>query len=230
VGPNKDDPAVAADVHTFVAVAGVPADPARIGMAFPGTFMLDGRGRVASRFFENLYFERNTVSSILMRLEGKADVVGTKVSTAHVDLTTYPSDSSVSAGNRFTIAIDIHPHKDIHVYAPGASTYRVVAVKLDSQPFLRLLPLDYPPSEIYFFKPLNERVPVYRKPFTLRQEVVLEGTREAQTALRGKESITLTGVLDYQACDDAVCFTPVSVPLTWTVAVRPLDVERSNRR
>jgi hypothetical protein len=207
----------------------VPADPARIGMAFPGTFMLDASGRVTSRFFENLYFERNTVSSILMRLGDKADVAGSKVSTAHLDLTTYTSDASVSAGNRFTLAFDIQPRKDIHVYAPGASSYRVVSVKLTPQPFLRPLPVDYPPSEIYFFKPLNERVPVYRKPFTLRQEVVLENTRDAQAALRGKDSITLTGVLDYQACDDAVCFTPVSVPLSWTLAVRPLDFERSPR-
>ena len=49
--------------------------------------------------------------------------------------------------------------------------------------------LAYPASEIYFFKPLNERVPVFQKPFRLVQEVVLDGTPAAQEALRGKQEI-----------------------------------------
>jgi hypothetical protein len=54
------------------------------------------------------------------------------------------------------------------------------------------------------------------------QEVVLETTTDAQAAFRGKDELTLTGSLDYQACDDEVCYNPVSVPLSWTVAMRPL--------
>jgi len=72
VGPGRDDPGVADNIHTFVAVAGVAPDAARIGMAFPGSFILDRQGRVTSRFFEDLYIERNTVSSILMKLGGQA--------------------------------------------------------------------------------------------------------------------------------------------------------------
>jgi hypothetical protein len=230
LGPNRNDPEVARDVHTFVAGAGIPADPARVGMAFPGTLILDRQGRVTSRFFEDLYVERNTTSSILMRLGGKGhSVAATKISTGHLDLTTYPSDESVAPGNRFALAFDIQPHRDIHVYAPGASGYRAIAVKLAPQPFVRILSPAYPASEIYVFKPLQERVPVYRKPFTLLQELILEGTPEAQAALRNRESVTLTGTLDYQACDDKVCFNPASVPLSWTLAIRPLVFERPTR-
>lgn len=31
----------------------------------------------------------------------------------------------------------------------------------------------------------------------------------------------------HQACDDKVCFSPQSVPLAWTLTVRPLDRERA---
>ena len=79
-------------------------------------------------------------------------------------------------------------------------------------------------SEIYFFEPLNERVPVFQKPFSLVQELVLEGTAQAQAALRGKENVTVKGTLEYQACDDRTCFNPVSVPLSWTLTLRPLLV------
>ena len=145
------------------------------------------------------------------------------------DLVTYPSDSSVAPGNHFTIALEIQPHRGIHLYATGASGYRVVGVNFTPQPIFRSLPMTYPASEIYFFKPLKERVPVYRKPFTLLQEVILEGTQQSQAVLRGKETVTLTGTLDYQACDDKVCFTPQSIPLTWTVTLRQLDRERVKR-
>jgi peroxiredoxin len=221
VGPNATDPIVAADVKTLV--SGVGANARMVGMAFPGTFILDKSGRVTSRFFEGYYVERHTASSIMARLGVKGEAVaGTEVSTDHLQIKTYPSDSAVAPGNRFAIVFDITPRPRIHVYAPGAASYRVIAVNITPQPFVRLLPLEYPASQIYLFEPLNERVPVYEKPFTLIQEVIVEGQPEAQAALRSKDSLTLTGTLDYQACDDKVCFNPASVPLTWTVSLRPI--------
>jgi Thiol:disulfide interchange protein DsbD, N-terminal len=201
-----------------------------VGMAFPGTFVLDRQGRVTARFFEAVYNERNTVSSVMMRLDGGAPVAGTRISTAHLAVTSYPSDSSIAPGNRFTLALDIVPHRGMHVYAPGASGYRVIGFSAEPQPFVRLFPIDYPTSEIYFFKPLNERVPVFQKPFTLKQDVVLEASPQAQAALRGKDALTVKGSLEYQACDDKICYNPESIPLSWTLTLRPLVFERPARQ
>ncbi len=225
LGPNRDDPAVKADVQKYISVN--TAQPMMRGMAFPGTFIVNRQGRVTARFFEDFYIERNTVSGILKRVAGRdAPIAGTKISTAQLDVTTYPSDASVAAGNRFALVLELTPRRGTHVYAPGASGYKVIALTVAPQPFVRVLPLTYPASEIYFFKPLNERVPVYQKPFRLVQEVVLEGQPQAQQAFRGKDSLTITGTLDYQACDDRECFNPASVPLTWTVGLRPLVTQR----
>jgi len=225
LGPNKDDPAVKADIQKYVSVVNPTA--AMVGIAFPGTFILDRKGRVTSRFFEDFYIERNTVSSLLVRVGANAaPVAATKISSAHLDLTTYPSDPAIAPGNRFSLVLDIKPGPGIHVYAPGAKGYRAVTLTVAPQPNVRVPPVQYPAAQIYFFKPLNERVPVFQKPFTLIQEVILEGTPQAQAALRGKENLTLTGTLDYQACDDKQCFNPASVPLSWTVALRPLVRER----
>ena len=221
LGPNRDDPAVKALIQTYV--TGGNPQARQVGIAFPGTFILDRQGRVTSRFFEDYYVERNTVSSLLLKLgQGSTPIAAMKASTAHLDITTYPSDAAVAPGNRFSIVADIQPRSRIHVYAPGAKDYRVIALNVAPQPFVRQLPTKYPASEIYFFKPLDERVPVYQKPFRLVQEVVLEGTADAQAALRGKNTVTLTGSLDYQACDDASCFNPVSLPLSWTVSLKAL--------
>ncbi len=227
-GPDSDDPGIAADIRKYVSV-GRP-NKAMVGIAFPGTLILDPQGRVTERFFEESYNERNTVSSLMMRLgTSGTSVAGTRISTEHVEVTTYPSDPAVAAGNRFSLAVDVAPRASIHVYAPGAAGYRVITLTIESQPFVRTLPVQYPPSEIYYFEPLNERVPVYQKPFTLLQEVTLEGHPQAQAALKGQESLTITGRLDYQACDDKICFNPVSVPLSWTVALRSLVTERRAR-
>jgi hypothetical protein len=122
----------------------------------------------------------------MMRLGAGGPVNGSRISTAHLDLTTYPSDSAIAPGNRFTLALDIVPQRGMHVYAPGASGYRVVAFTAEPQPFVRFLPVKYPSSEIYFFKPLNERVPVFQKPFVLQQEVVIEASQQAQEPCVGR--------------------------------------------
>jgi hypothetical protein len=124
--------------------------------------------------------------------------------------------------------LDVNPGPGIHVYAPGAKGYRAIALNIAPQPGIRVLPVQFPASQTYFFEPLNEHVPVYQKPFTLVQEVILEGTQQAQAALRGKGSMTLTGTLDYQACDAKQCFNPASVPLSWTLTLRSLIRERPN--
>ena len=78
------------------------------------------------------------------------------------------------------------------------------------------------------FKPLNERVEVFQKPFRLIQEVAVDGSADARKALASVETLSITGALEYQACDDRVCFLSKSVPVTYTVNVRQLDTERAN--
>ena len=59
-----------------------------VGIAFPGTFILDRQGRVTSRFFEESYIERNTVASILTKVSGShVPIAATKISTAHLEMT-----------------------------------------------------------------------------------------------------------------------------------------------
>ncbi|OFW01199.1 MAG: hypothetical protein A3I61_08145 [Acidobacteria bacterium RIFCSPLOWO2_02_FULL_68_18] len=221
LGPNGKDPAVRADLARYATV-NEPSERQR-GIPFPGTFIVDRQGRVTSRFFEDYYWERNTVSNLLLRLgAGTPPVQATQVATDHLELRTYPSDASVSLGTRFTIALDITPKRGMHVYAPGASNYRVISLTVNPQSHVRTSPLRYPASEVYHFVPLNERVPVFQKPFTLLVDVAAEATAEARKALAGRTELVISGTLEYQACDDKICYNPVSLPLTWKVAMHGL--------
>ena len=230
VGPNRDNPNIVADVAKYVSVFG--ANPMIVGTPFPGTFMLDTKGRVTSRFFEEFYRERNTTSNVMLKLgAGLSPIAAIEGTAAHLKLTAYPSNPNVTVGTRFSVAVEVEPNPGIHVYAPGAEQmgYRVIGLTLAPVPLVRFEPVEFPPSEIYHFEPLAERVPVYQQPFTLLQEAVVDGTQEAEAALAELDALTVTGTLDYQACDDEICFDPVSVPLSFTLDLELLDRQRAER-
>lgn len=228
IGPNGKDPDVIAQAKVYVSVNG--ASERTRGIPFPGTFIVDRGGRVKARFFEDSYTVRNTVSNIRVRRnEISSSVPGTRIASQHLDVVTYLSDNVIAPGNRFSVVAEITPHKGLHVYAPGAGNYKIIELKvLPSQHITALAPV-YPPSEIYFFKPLNERVPTYQKPFTLAQQLALDGSAAARSALSGQTSLTIGGALTYQACDDRLCYDPVTLPLSWTVGLKPLITQPTVR-
>jgi hypothetical protein len=65
---------------------------------------------------------------------------------------------------------------------------------------------------------LKQSVKVYSKPFVVRIPVTVSPAF-AKTR-RGASAIELTGLVDYQACDDKVCFPPQSLPFAVKVPVR----------
>jgi cytochrome c biogenesis DsbD-like protein len=115
------------------------------------------------------------------------------------------------------------------VYAPGVTGYKPIALTIESQPWLVVGRAAYPVPEDYYFKPLNEHVRVYERPFRIVQDIALDASSEAQAALKNVRSMTVKGALQYQACDDKICFSPQVVQLQWTVSVRELDRERAKR-
>jgi DsbC/DsbD-like thiol-disulfide interchange protein len=195
------------------------------GVPHPGTFILDPGGIVVARFFEAAYQERNTVASVATKIgRPLGRVAAVRHETDHLTVVTYASDEIVAPGNRFSLVLEVTPKPGMHVYAPGQHPYRVIALRLDPALPLTIHPLAYPPSQIYHFKPLDERVAVYQQPFTLVQDVTLlvtAATRERARASGAK--LELTGTLEYQACDDRICYPPVDLPVTWSVALRPLQ-------
>jgi hypothetical protein len=197
------------------------------GYPFPGTFMVDRRGIVTSRVFEPTYQERSTISSLLVRLGRHVDTPATKVAGGHLELTSYATDQVATLGTHFSLVLDVRPASGVHVYAPGASGYKPVRLTLSAQPGVVVRAAQFPQSEDYFFKPLNEHVPVYQRPFRIVQDVMLDPSRDGSAALTDVTTLTITGTFEYQACDDRVCFAPQSIPLSWSIRVKPLDRERA---
>jgi DsbC/DsbD-like thiol-disulfide interchange protein len=188
----------------------------RVGAALVGSLVLSIGAPDAQRAQDHI-----EISSVRKPLpDGSATVTGTKIATAHLELTTYAGAAAVEPGGRFSLVLEITPRPGMHVYAPGASGYRIVSLAITDPPGIRALPLGYPESEIYYFEPLDERVPVYQKPFRLVQELELDADQRTGAA-DGSDGLAVRGTLEYQACDDSICYNPVSLPLTWMLELRP---------
>jgi hypothetical protein len=203
-----------------------PANQQQFGIPFPGTFMVNRRGIVTSRFFETAYQERDTISSVMVRLGNPLDAPATKVSAPHLELTTFATDRTVAPGTHFSLVVEGVPGPRVHIYAPGVTGYTSIVLSIRPQPGLMIRAAQFPKPDDYFFKPLNEHVPVYQRRFRIVQDVMVDPSPAGIAALKDAGTLTIEATLDYQACDDKICFLPQSVPLNWTVALKPLDRER----
>ena len=132
----------------------------------------------------------------------------------HAGITTPAATAGAAAGEKVSLVVEMTPNPGIHVYAPGAKDYLPVKLTLKPQADIKVGRLTYPKSEMVHFAALNETVPVYQKPFKLLQDVTL-----AQPAKSGS-TLAVSGTLEFQACDDQVCFVPESVPVSWTVTIK----------
>ncbi len=193
------------------------------GIPYPGTFILDRNGKVTARFFEDAYQERYTAATVLAAIGATTASAGAPVQTAHLTVRVGISDTTAAPGHRLAITTDVTPRPGMHLYAPGKHDYQVVQLTLDPQPWLVVHDTVYPASEIYHFKPLDERVEVFSRPFRLRRDVTLSATPEGQKLLSSLTSVTITGTLEYQACDDKVCYNPARVPFSLPVTLKTLD-------
>jgi hypothetical protein len=72
----------------------------------------------------------------------------------------------------------------------------------------------YPAAEMSVSAGATEPVPVYRKPFRLAEQITV--TAPAKSG----DVVTIAGVINYQACDDRLCYPTASMPLTWAVTVK----------
>ena len=118
----------------------------------------------------------------------------------------------------------------MHVYAPGTQGYKPIKLVIDPMPEMELKPATYPQSKTLFLPVIKERVPVFEGTFRITQDVDVKANSSMEFAASlGKDgkTFTITGKVDYPACDKNKCYRPASVPLKWRLQVFPLDRTRA---
>jgi thiol:disulfide interchange protein DsbD len=141
-----------------------------------------------------------------------AQILSPAPKPGHAAIVASPTEVNGAAGAKVALFVDVTPKPGIHVYAPGSKDYIPITVKLNAQPEIKAGKVAYPKSELMTFA--DEKVPVFQKPFRLTQDVTLDKSAKAGS------TVTVSGTVNYQACDDRVCYPPESSPITWTVVVK----------
>jgi len=199
------------------------------GFARPGYFFIDPHGIIKEKFFEAKYRERITGNSMIAKLFPElGEEVTEKIDAPHLQLALEQSDPAGVPGTRVTLAAKITLPEDVHVYAPGAQGYRPIKLVIDPVQQLEFKPAAYPPSKTLYLPVIKESVPVFDGTFRISQDVQVNTGAEFWGSL-GKDGklFTITGKLEYQACDKTTCYVPMSVPVKWELQVFPLDRTRA---
>jgi DsbC/DsbD-like thiol-disulfide interchange protein len=141
--------------------------------------------------------------------------------TKHLSLITSTSAASVLPGGRVSLVVEISPKPNMHVYAPGQADVIPVSLTLATSDAALSQPLQFPKAEKLEIKELGETHLVYSKPFRLVQDVTVPASRSlVKRAATPGATFTVKATLRYQACDNTICYAPVSVPVSWTLALQ----------
>ena len=130
-----------------------------------------------------------------------------------IDVDAAPSAATVAKGGTVTLWADVTPKPKIHVYATDKFGFTPLALTFKPQPGLTFGTVKYPPSEIGISPGTDMPIPMYAKPFRLSQTVTISSTAKSGP-------LTIAGTINYESCNDRLCFPATSLPVTWTVKVK----------
>lgn len=134
-------------------------------------------------------------------------------SVQHVTVTS-GATGVVTPGARLTLWVDVTPNAGMRVYAAGAKDFLPVALVMTPHAAATPAKPVYPASEFDANSGAPGPVPVYTRTFRITQPVTI-----ARTAKAG-DTFTLAAAVNYQACNDRLCYPATSAPVLWPVRVR----------
>ena len=199
------------------------------GFARPGYYFIDPNGIIREKFFEARYRERLTGNSIIAKLFPElGQEVSDTIDALHLQIALQRSDKIAFPGTHLTLAVEVHLPPEVHVYAPGTRGYKPIKLALDSTPELEIKPATYPAAQTLYLPAIKERVPVFEGTFCIDQDVKISSSAGFWGSI-GKDGkpLTITGKLEYQACDKTTCYVPAAIPVKWQIQVLPLDRTRA---
>lgn len=132
----------------------------------------------------------------------------------HADIAAMPAEITAAAGAKIVLTVDVQPKPGIHVYAPGTKDFIPITLTLDTSADAKAAGKTVYPPTTDTLVVVDEKVPVFSKPFKMTQGVTLAKTTKAGSTVK------IDGKINLQACDDKVCYPPETVPVSWSVTVK----------
>ena len=123
---------------------------------------------------------------------------------------------SVAAGDTIRLALDVKVPPGLHLQAdrPRDKTVIPSRLALKTPTGLTFVDVTFPPTTTFRLIGFDEPLDVFEGSFAVGATVAVEKTHKPGP-------VALPGTFRYQACDDTMCFNPVTVETSWTFDVLP---------
>jgi peroxiredoxin len=202
------------------AAYGVPVRAEQYGVPYPGTFVLDERGFIRDKHFEQSYRVRPTRSIILEWAGGSA--VASKAAAVEtqkaVGLSTWTDTLTYRPYQQLRLHAQLTLPTSVHVYAPPVPQgYQALSLELEPFDGLNVGEPSLPAGRSFRIAGLDEDFMVYDGmvdailPFVLSRNL---GTTNVAFRVR------------YQACSEIECSPPASI--SQEIVLQGLDLIRSS--
>jgi AhpC/TSA family/Disulphide bond corrector protein DsbC len=200
---------------------------AQYGIPYPGTYIVDPQGKIVSKYFEDDYRERVSVSDILAGRYGeRVDAANAAVEAKHIRLSTAASTPVAHPGHRILLTVDLDLKPKMHVYAPGVTGYIPVDWKLEDAGVAKVHPVQFPAAQKLLLKAIHETALVYQGRVRMTREITFAAENTLKPLVGPSGDVVIKGSFRYQACDDRKCYLPETVPVEWKFRFEALDRER----
>ncbi len=190
------------------------------GIPYPGTYLIDAEGQITHKFFDSNLAVRAGPEQLLRALGGEPAAEAVTAAADQPDtvsMRVFLDGDSLARTVQRDLVVQFEVPDGRHVYAepaPGGSV--AVSVALDANDSIVQRPLQRPASEPHTLAGTGETFPVHHGRFELRLPLTVNGG----LLDGGDSSLTVSGTVRWQVCDDEVCDIPesqafeLSLPLT----------------
>ena len=183
----------------------------------PGWFVLDAKGVIVAKYFDDDPSQCLTSAALLIHQFGwTPPEPAVAVEGKQLSASLRASNSNPAPGQRVALMLDVDLEPNMHVYAPGVEGYIPIDWKMQDSDTAQVHAPVFPRAEKLYLKAIDETVPAYRNHFRLVRDITIKPAAE------GAGRFTVDGSLRYQACDDRVCYIPQTLRLQWTFEYQAL--------
>jgi len=145
---------------------------------------------------------------------GHAQGLLAKPGVQHASVIATASLAAASAGSVVTLWADVTPNPSIHIYAEGAKDFTPVSLVLTPNAGITTGRAKYPKPDAASAPGATDVVPAYKQAFRIAMPVTIKGTAKPG------DVVSIAGAVNYQACDDRLCYPVTAAPVAWKVTVK----------
>lgn len=198
----------------------IPSEHEWYGVPYPGTYLVDGDGRVTDKSFFADHQVRESVDDLLQGLGVGRGPEGEIRRTPYLAARAFFAGPTIRRQQLLLLNVEIELAPGLHVYGrPLPAGYVPLEVEVDGGTALEVVETVYPAAQTVRFEALQESLPAYAG--RLRIGVRCKGVGEDRD-----EALQVGVRLRYQACDARVCHPPETVEWALPLRFLPHDWQR----